>query len=86
MRANDGLRGRYLKHEVLAPPSAGAVGPGRFTSVVWHPEDPLALLLTTPGKSACSPRPHETLTPMHRRAHPAHLCARDVGVADAAAA
>ncbi|KAI0669554.1 IkappaB kinase complex IKAP component [Trametes maxima] len=35
----------YLKQEIAAPPEDGI--PGRFTSVQWHPEDPLRLILTT---------------------------------------
>lgn len=36
----------YLKHEIAAPLSPSGQ-PGRFTSVSWHPEVPLYLLLTT---------------------------------------
>ncbi|KAF9047491.1 pol II transcription elongation factor [Panaeolus papilionaceus] len=35
----------YLKHEVTAP--ATATGPGRFSSLLWHPETALSLSLTT---------------------------------------
>ncbi|KAH9910699.1 IkappaB kinase complex IKAP component [Amylocystis lapponica] len=36
----------YLKQEISAPtPRSGA--PGRFTSVQWHPEDALRIILTT---------------------------------------
>ncbi|KAL6305119.1 IkappaB kinase complex IKAP component [Sparassis latifolia] len=35
----------YLKQEISAPPTL--VGPGRFTSVTWHPEDALRIILTT---------------------------------------
>jgi hypothetical protein len=34
---------RYLKQEITAPSSEG----GRYTSVTWHPENPLQILLTT---------------------------------------
>jgi hypothetical protein len=34
---------RYLKQEIAAPSSEG----GRYTSVTWHPENPLQILLTT---------------------------------------
>src|ERR1700752_1471277 len=34
---------RYLKQEIPAPSSES----GRFTSVTWHPEKPLQILLTT---------------------------------------
>jgi elongator complex protein 1 len=34
---------RYLKQEIAAPSLEG----GRFTSVTWHPETPLQILLTT---------------------------------------
>ncbi|KAF6761197.1 pol II transcription elongation factor [Ephemerocybe angulata] len=37
----------YLKHEIIAPQSAPGL-PGRFTSVQWHPESTLHLILTTP--------------------------------------
>ncbi|THH29047.1 hypothetical protein EUX98_g5147 [Antrodiella citrinella] len=36
----------YLKHEIPAPFTGGQ--PERFTSVHWHPEDPLRIMLTTP--------------------------------------
>ncbi|KAI0629477.1 IkappaB kinase complex IKAP component [Trametes polyzona] len=36
----------YLKQEITAPPEGDGV-PGRFTSVNWHPEDALRLILTT---------------------------------------
>ncbi|KAF7362473.1 polymerase II transcription elongation factor [Mycena venus] len=35
----------YLKHEMAAPASSS--GPGRFTSVEWHPEQALHVVLTT---------------------------------------
>ncbi|KAJ7672113.1 IKI3 family-domain-containing protein [Mycena rosella] len=35
----------YLKHEMAAPSSPA--GPGRFTSVDWHPEQALHVVLTT---------------------------------------
>ncbi|KAF7350896.1 polymerase II transcription elongation factor [Mycena sanguinolenta] len=35
----------YLKHEMAAPESAS--GPGRFTSVEWHPEQALRVVMTT---------------------------------------
>ncbi|KAJ7252430.1 IKI3 family-domain-containing protein [Mycena haematopus] len=35
----------YLKHEMVAPASAS--GPGRFTSVEWHPEQALHVVMTT---------------------------------------
>ncbi|KAJ7744686.1 pol II transcription elongation factor [Mycena metata] len=38
----------YLKHEMAAP--AAASGPGRFTSVEWHPEQALNVVLTTSSK------------------------------------
>jgi hypothetical protein len=38
---------RYLKHEVAAA-SDESEAIGRFTSLSWHPEKPLYLLLTTP--------------------------------------
>ncbi|KAJ7799963.1 pol II transcription elongation factor [Mycena olivaceomarginata] len=34
----------YLKHQIAAPKSSG---PGRFTSVEWHPEQSLHVVLTT---------------------------------------
>ncbi|KAJ7133724.1 pol II transcription elongation factor [Mycena crocata] len=37
----------YLKHEMVAPSSSG---PGRFTSVEWHPEQALSVVLTTSSK------------------------------------
>lgn len=40
---------RYLKHEVPAP-SSTAGEPGRFTSIDWHPELALQLMLTTKCK------------------------------------
>ncbi|KAI0278772.1 IKI3 family-domain-containing protein [Russula aff. rugulosa BPL654] len=36
----------YLKQEITAPSSEG----GRYTSVTWHPENPLQILLTTKTK------------------------------------
>ncbi|KAI0828044.1 IkappaB kinase complex IKAP component [Trametes gibbosa] len=36
----------YLKHEIVAPEGIDNA-PGRFTSVKWHPEDSLRLILTT---------------------------------------
>ncbi|TFY59586.1 hypothetical protein EVJ58_g5682 [Rhodofomes roseus] len=36
----------YLKQEIAAPRDSSG-GPGRFTSVTWHPEDALRLILTT---------------------------------------
>ncbi|KAJ7935380.1 pol II transcription elongation factor [Mycena leptocephala] len=38
----------YLKHEMAAPPSSS--GPGRFTSIEWHPEQALHVVLTTSSK------------------------------------
>ncbi|KAJ7188994.1 pol II transcription elongation factor [Mycena filopes] len=38
----------YLKHEMAAPPSSS--GPGRFTSIEWHPEQALRVVLTTSSK------------------------------------
>ncbi|KAI0326070.1 IkappaB kinase complex IKAP component [Cubamyces sp. BRFM 1775] len=38
----------YLKQEIAAPPNQDGI-PGRFTSVQWHPEDALRLILTTPS-------------------------------------
>ncbi|KAJ7478610.1 pol II transcription elongation factor [Mycena galericulata] len=38
----------YLKHEMPAPSSSTA--PGRFTSVEWHPEKALHVVLTTSSK------------------------------------
>ncbi|KAJ7125399.1 IKI3 family-domain-containing protein [Mycena epipterygia] len=35
----------YLKHEMAAQPSSP--GPGRFTSIEWHPEQALQVVLTT---------------------------------------
>ncbi|KAJ7496599.1 pol II transcription elongation factor [Mycena latifolia] len=35
----------YLKHEMPAP--ASSFGPGRFTSIEWHPEQALHVVLTT---------------------------------------
>ncbi|KAF8885990.1 IKI3 family-domain-containing protein [Infundibulicybe gibba] len=44
----------YLKHEVLAPESApGRLG--RFTSMAWHPEIALCLILTTPYRMLGTP-------------------------------
>lgn len=40
---------RYLKHEIPAPYSMPGK-PGRFTSVCWHPEDALRIILTTSGE------------------------------------
>ncbi|KAJ2918056.1 hypothetical protein MD484_g2395, partial [Candolleomyces efflorescens] len=37
----------YLKHELIAPEVAPGK-PGRFTSIQWHPEATLQLILTTP--------------------------------------
>ncbi|KAF9463531.1 pol II transcription elongation factor [Collybia nuda] len=37
----------YLKQEILAP-TYSSDQPGRFTSVAWHPEQALHLMLTTP--------------------------------------
>ncbi|KAF8963616.1 IKI3 family-domain-containing protein [Flammula alnicola] len=39
----------YLKHEIVAP-SSSHLEPGRFTSLVWHPELALHLTLTTPSQ------------------------------------
>ncbi|KAM5537957.1 hypothetical protein V8D89_008433 [Ganoderma adspersum] len=36
----------YLKQEITAPPGEGGA-PGRFSTVHWHPEDALKLILTT---------------------------------------
>ncbi|RPD57919.1 IkappaB kinase complex IKAP component [Lentinus tigrinus ALCF2SS1-6] len=36
----------YLKQEITAP-SGPDGSPGRFTTVKWHPEDPLRIILTT---------------------------------------
>jgi len=41
---------RYLKHEIAAP-SLSENEPGRFTSLNWHPELALHLVLTTPSES-----------------------------------
>ncbi|KAJ6593195.1 Elongator complex protein 1 [Mycena capillaripes] len=38
----------YLKHEMAAPHTSS--GPGRFTSIEWHPEQALHVVLTTPTK------------------------------------
>ncbi|KAJ6488261.1 pol II transcription elongation factor [Mycena vitilis] len=38
----------YLKHEMAAPSSSS--GPGRFTSIEWHPEQALHVVLTTSTK------------------------------------
>ncbi|KAJ7198481.1 pol II transcription elongation factor [Mycena pura] len=38
----------YLKHEMAAPPSSS--GPGHFTSIQWHPERALHIVLTTSSK------------------------------------
>lgn len=43
------LQRRYLKHEIAAPPDHHGKA-GRFTAVVWHPEDALKLILTTQCK------------------------------------
>ncbi|KAF7791354.1 hypothetical protein EIP86_002368 [Pleurotus ostreatoroseus] len=39
----------YLKHEIVAPPLPDG-RPDKFTSVLWHPEDALTLILTTSRK------------------------------------
>ncbi|CCM05755.1 uncharacterized protein FIBRA_07987 [Fibroporia radiculosa] len=39
----------YLKHEITAPRSSSG-DPGRFTSVFWHPEEALKIILTTPSE------------------------------------
>ncbi|CAL1711610.1 unnamed protein product [Somion occarium] len=39
----------YLKHEIAAPPDHHGKA-GRFTAVVWHPEDALKLILTTQSR------------------------------------
>ncbi|TFK88053.1 IkappaB kinase complex IKAP component [Polyporus arcularius HHB13444] len=36
----------YLKQEIVAPKGPDGA-PGRFTTVKWHPEDPLRIILTT---------------------------------------
>ncbi|KAI1786336.1 IkappaB kinase complex IKAP component [Ganoderma leucocontextum] len=36
----------YLKQEITAPPGQGGT-PGRFSTILWHPEDALRLILTT---------------------------------------
>ncbi|KAI0697397.1 IkappaB kinase complex IKAP component [Cerioporus squamosus] len=36
----------YLKQEIVAPIGSDGA-PGRFTTVKWHPEDPLRIILTT---------------------------------------
>lgn len=41
------LQDRYLKQEITASHNPSG-SPGRFTSIAWHPEDPLRLILTTP--------------------------------------
>jgi elongator complex protein 1 len=45
----DSSRGRYLKQEICSP-HALHVKPSRFTSVMWHPEQDLHLILTTACK------------------------------------
>jgi hypothetical protein len=44
---------RYLKHEIAATPDTGNE-PGRFTSMSWHPERALHLILTTSSQLVLS--------------------------------
>ena len=43
------MSSRYLKQEIAAPPTSEG---GRFTSVTWHPENALQMLLTTKSQLA----------------------------------
>jgi hypothetical protein len=51
---------RYLKQEISAPVYSSNQ-PGRFTSVAWHPEQALHLILTTPSRSLRFSRSHPAI-------------------------